>query len=108
MCFIPDPWQTPSLLSPGHLLLTWCAWPQDLCNFCLNLLLTWCALPQDLCNFLREKLDRRVDPEIFPDAILNGRRLDVFNLYKEVTRRGGFGCTPACLQLEYDIRISCL
>lgn len=26
----------------------------------------------------------------FPDAILNGRRLDLFNLYREVVSRGGF------------------
>ena len=46
----------------------------------------------DLVDFMRERLDRKYDTEHFPDAILNGRRLDLFNLYKEVVRRGGYGC----------------
>ena len=50
------------------------------------------AFLTDLCDFMRERLDRNYDAESFPDAILNGRRLDLFNLYKEVVRRGGYGC----------------
>ncbi|KAK9800299.1 hypothetical protein WJX73_007633 [Symbiochloris irregularis] len=45
----------------------------------------------DLCDFMRERLNRKYDPDNFPDAILNGRRLDLFKLYKEVVRRGGYG-----------------
>lgn len=28
---------------------------------------------------------------VFPDAVLNGSKIDLFNLYREVVRRGGFG-----------------
>lgn len=30
-----------------------------------------------------------VNRDVFPDTILNGRQLDLFNLYKEVVKRGG-------------------
>ena len=36
-----------------------------------------------------------MEVETFPDAILNGRPLDLFALYKEVVRRGGYRCLPA-------------
>lgn len=45
---------------------------------------------QDLCEFHRARGIKNVSPDNFPDAILNGTRLDVFNLYREVTTRGGF------------------
>ncbi|CAL8464121.1 g3656 [Coccomyxa elongata] len=44
---------------------------------------------EDLCAFHRERNHKNVTPENFPDAILNGSRLDLYNLYKEVTSRGG-------------------
>ena len=45
---------------------------------------------QDVCAFHRSRGVKNVSPDTFPDAILNGRRLDVNNLYREVTTRGGF------------------
>ncbi|CAK0786305.1 hypothetical protein CVIRNUC_009518 [Coccomyxa viridis] len=45
---------------------------------------------QDVCAFHRSRGVKNVSPDNFPDAILNGRRLDVYNLYREVTTRGGF------------------
>ena len=47
---------------------------------------------QDLCAFHRSRGIKNVSPDNFPDAILNGSRLDVHNLYREVTSRGGFRC----------------
>eukprot|EP00884_Botryococcus_braunii_P018880 jgi/Botrbrau1/5676/Bobra.0071s0017.1 len=44
----------------------------------------------DLHLFLTERKVRQVPArEAFPDAILNGSKLDLFNLYKEVCQRGG-------------------
>lgn len=51
---------------------------------------------EDLCAFHRERNHKNVTPESFPDAILNGSRLDLYNLYKEVTSRGGIKCAAAC------------
>ena len=48
------------------------------------------AFLADVCSFLQARLQRKVEADSFPDAILNGRRLDLFNLYKEVVRRGGY------------------
>ncbi len=45
---------------------------------------------EDLCAFHRERNGKNLTPETFPDAILSGSRLDLYNLYKEVTSRGGF------------------
>ena len=45
---------------------------------------------QDLCAFHRKHGTKNVSPDNFPDAILNGSRLDVYHLYREVTTRGGF------------------
>lgn len=47
---------------------------------------------EDLCKFHRERLGKKASPDSFPDAILNGTRLDLYNLYMEVTSRGGFRC----------------
>jgi len=33
---------------------------------------------------------KRLNRDTFPDAILNGAKLDLFALYKEVVSRGGF------------------
>lgn len=43
---------------------------------------------------------RQVDPDTFPDAVLNGSRLDLFGLYREVVTRGGFTCVPPCCALH--------
>jgi hypothetical protein len=56
------------------------------------------ALPQcseeaflsDLIAFLTERQGRQIDPRTFPEAILNGSKLDLFHLYKEVCSRGGY------------------
>lgn len=48
------------------------------------------AFLQDLCAFHRNRGIKNVSPDNFPDAILNGSRLDVYHLYREVTTRGGF------------------
>ncbi|XP_022980513.1 AT-rich interactive domain-containing protein 4-like [Cucurbita maxima] len=49
---------------------------------------------KDVMEFLLLRGHSRLIPqgglEEFPDAILNGKRLDLFNLYKEVVTRGGF------------------
>jgi hypothetical protein len=44
----------------------------------------------DLVNFLKNQLKRSIDPATFPEIILNGSKLDVFTLYREVCRRGGY------------------
>ncbi|KAK9822214.1 hypothetical protein WJX81_006927 [Elliptochloris bilobata] len=44
----------------------------------------------DLCAFLQTRCGRQVDADTFPDAVLNGSRLDLFGLYREVVTRGGF------------------
>lgn len=65
--------------------------------------LTQCTEKQflnDLVDFMAERLDRKYDSDNFPDAILNGRKLDLFNLYREVVRRGGYGCAWACDDAE--------
>lgn len=46
---------------------------------------------EDYCSFCSSQMGRRVTPETWPDAVLNGVPLDVFNLYREVVTRGGFG-----------------
>ncbi|EIE24790.1 hypothetical protein COCSUDRAFT_62200 [Coccomyxa subellipsoidea C-169] len=38
---------------------------------------------EDLCAFHCERNGKKVTPETSPDAILNGSRLDLYNLYKE-------------------------
>lgn len=54
------------------------------------------AFLEDLCAFHRERGGRpSAHPDTFPDAILNGTQLDLFNLYREVTQRGGFQCARA-------------
>ncbi|XP_031738284.1 AT-rich interactive domain-containing protein 4 isoform X2 [Cucumis sativus] len=49
---------------------------------------------KDVMEFLLLRGHTRLIPqgglEEFPDAILNGKRLDLYNLYKEVVTRGGF------------------
>lgn len=40
-------------------------------------------------RFLSLKRDKAMDAGTFPDAKLNGAKLDLFTLYKEVTARGG-------------------
>ncbi|XP_042946624.1 AT-rich interactive domain-containing protein 4-like isoform X2 [Carya illinoinensis] len=49
---------------------------------------------KDVMQFLILRGHTRLIPQgglaEFPDAILNGKRLDLFNLYKEVVTRGGF------------------
>ncbi|GMH36559.1 hypothetical protein BSKO_04427 [Bryopsis sp. KO-2023] len=44
----------------------------------------------DLVNFLQERRGKMIDREKFPEAVLNGCKLDLYNLYKEVCSRGGF------------------
>ncbi|PSC70291.1 AT-rich interactive domain-containing 4-like [Micractinium conductrix] len=44
----------------------------------------------DLIAFLTDRQGRQIDPRTFPEAILNGSKLDLFHLYKEVTSRGGY------------------
>ena len=60
---------------------------------------------EDLCAFHRERNHKNVTPENFPDAILNGSRLDLYNLYKEVTSRGGIKfvfASPSALKSEME------
>ncbi|CAH9088676.1 unnamed protein product [Cuscuta europaea] len=49
---------------------------------------------QDVMQFLKLRGHIRLIPQgglaEFPDAVLNARRLDLFNLYREVVTRGGF------------------
>lgn len=49
---------------------------------------------KDLMQFLLQRGHTRLVPQgglaEFPDAILNAKRLDLYNLYKEVVSRGGF------------------
>ncbi|XP_023524673.1 AT-rich interactive domain-containing protein 4-like isoform X1 [Cucurbita pepo subsp. pepo] len=49
---------------------------------------------KDVMEFLLLRGHSRLIPqggvEEFPDAVLNGKRLDLYNLYKEVVTRGGF------------------
>ncbi|KAK7381917.1 hypothetical protein VNO80_00476 [Phaseolus coccineus] len=49
---------------------------------------------KDIMEFLILRGHNRLIPQggltEFPDAILNGKRLDLYNLYKEVVTRGGF------------------
>ncbi len=57
------------------------------------------AFLEDLCAFHRERTGKKAaSPDSFPDAILNGTRLDLFNLYKEVISRGGFRCMGILLR----------
>jgi ARID/BRIGHT DNA binding domain len=44
----------------------------------------------DLVYFLEAKRQRSINRVTFPDAVLNGTKLDLFHLYKEVVSRGGF------------------
>eukprot|EP00803_Ostreobium_quekettii_P001217 evm.model.scf_1457.3 EVM.evm.TU.scf_1457.3 scf_1457:18929-26380(+) len=45
---------------------------------------------EDLIAFLQERRGKVIDREKFPEAVLNGVKLDLFNLYREVCSRGGF------------------
>ena len=45
---------------------------------------------EDYCKFCSSQMGRRVTPDNWPDAVLNGLPLDVFHLYKEVVTRGGY------------------
>lgn len=49
---------------------------------------------KDVMQFLisrgHTRLVTSTDLEAFPDAVLNGKRLDLYNLYREVVSRGGF------------------
>eukprot|EP00250_Pteridium_aquilinum_P020516 c24844_g1_i1 orf=698-3193(-) len=49
---------------------------------------------KDVMQFLISRGHGRLVPstdvETFPDAVLNGKRLDLYNLYREVVSRGGF------------------
>jgi ARID/BRIGHT DNA binding domain len=56
--------------------------PLDTCTEALFLL--------DLVNFLKTQLKRSVDLTTFPEVSLNGSKLDIFTLYREVCRRGGY------------------
>ncbi|KAL4422493.1 hypothetical protein ABPG75_008690 [Micractinium tetrahymenae] len=56
-------------------------------------LLALCSEEQfytDLIAFLTDRQGRQIDPLTFPEAILNGTKLDLFHLYREVTSRGGY------------------
>lgn len=44
----------------------------------------------DVCAYLSERKGKRLNRDTFPDAILNGAKLDLHTLYKEVVSRGGF------------------
>ncbi len=44
----------------------------------------------DLITFLQTQLKMSIDPSTFPEISLNGSKLDVFTLYREVCRRGGY------------------
>ncbi|KAL0354428.1 UNVERIFIED_CONTAM: AT-rich interactive domain-containing protein 4 [Sesamum radiatum] len=52
------------------------------------------GISQDVMQFLILRGHNRLIPQgglaEFPDAILNAKRLDLFNLYREVVTRGGF------------------
>ncbi|KAK9844911.1 hypothetical protein WJX74_008601 [Apatococcus lobatus] len=48
------------------------------------------AFLSDLAAFLRERKHAKINTDNFPDAVLNGQRLDLFNLYREVSQRGGW------------------
>ena len=56
---------------------------------------------EDLCAFHRERNGKNVTPETFPDAILNGSRLDLYRLYKEVTTRGGIKCVAIFSETQF-------
>lgn len=56
---------------------------------------------EDLCAFHRERNGKNVTPETFPDAILNGSRLDLYRLYKEVTTRGGIKCVAVSSETHF-------
>ncbi len=45
-----------------------------------------------MCEYLSERKGKRLNRDTFPDAILNGVKLDLMALYKEVVSRGGFKC----------------
>eukprot|EP00210_Caulerpa_lentillifera_P002749 g2628.t1 len=45
---------------------------------------------EDLVAFLQTRRGKVLDKDKFPEAVLNGVQLDLFNLYKEVVSRGGF------------------
>ncbi|KAJ1268691.1 hypothetical protein BS78_07G154300 [Paspalum vaginatum] len=49
---------------------------------------------KDVMQFLHQRGHTRLVPQgglaEFPDAVLNSKRLDLYNLYKEVVSRGGF------------------
>jgi hypothetical protein len=49
---------------------------------------------QDLIDFLGSRGQSRLIPpagvDAFPEVVLNGKRLDLYNLYREVVSRGGF------------------
>ncbi|KAK9814581.1 hypothetical protein WJX72_008178 [[Myrmecia] bisecta] len=45
---------------------------------------------KDLVAFLEARRGRKIDMANFPEAVLNGAKLDLFNLYKEVCQRGGY------------------
>ena len=50
---------------------------------------------EDLCLFWSSRKGTRLTVDTFLDTVLNGVRLDVWNLYKEVCQRGGFTCAPS-------------
>lgn len=55
--------------------------------------LSYCSEEQfysDLIAFLTDRQGRQIDPATFPEAILNGSKLDLFHLYREVCSRGGY------------------
>ena len=70
------------------------AWRMGIQGVCTRGLNRLCLVQedflQDLCAFHRSRGIKNVSPDNFPDAILNGSRLDVYHLYREVTSRGGF------------------
>lgn len=47
-------------------------------------------LAPQLRAFLSDSRGKQLDAATFPDAVLNGAKLDLWALYREVAVRGGF------------------
>ncbi|WOL02662.1 AT-rich interactive domain-containing protein 4-like [Canna indica] len=64
------------------------------CNRCPIQICSEEEFLEDVMQFLVHRGHSRLVPQggisEFPDAVLNAKRLDLFNLYKEVVSRGGF------------------
>lgn len=57
----------------------------------------------DLAAFLEARQGRAVDPAAFPEASLNGTRLDVYGLYREVCARGGYRAAANRIDWRGDV-----